>query len=113
MKEMGCYEISLGDTIGVGTPGKIVWDTPILVVVNLILCTDIHKSTVRSHLIISTFSFNNITLGSTGVGVYHTILPDGPRLLYNEGLPGRIVWDTPTPVLPSVISLKLKVLTIR
>ncbi len=22
MKDMGCYEISLGDTIGVGTPGK-------------------------------------------------------------------------------------------
>ena len=86
-----------------GTPGKIVWDTPVLVVVNLILCTDIHKSTVRSHLLVSTFSFNNITLGSTGVGVSHTILPDGPRLLYNEGLPGRIIWDTPTPVLLSVI----------
>ena len=108
MKEMGCYEISLGDTIGVGTPGKIV-----LVVVNLILCTNIHKSTVRSHLIVSTFSFNNITLGSTGVGVSHTILPDRPRLLYNEGLPGRIVWDTPTPVLRSAILSKVKVLTIR
>jgi len=23
MREMGCYEISLGDTIGIGTPGKI------------------------------------------------------------------------------------------
>ena len=22
LKELGCYEISLGDTIGVGTPGK-------------------------------------------------------------------------------------------
>jgi hydroxymethylglutaryl-CoA lyase len=22
MREMGCYEISLGDTIGIGTPGK-------------------------------------------------------------------------------------------
>lgn len=21
--EMGCYEVSLGDTIGVGTPGKV------------------------------------------------------------------------------------------
>ena len=108
MKEMGCHEISLGDTIGVGTPGKIV-----LVVVNLILCTDIHKSTVRSHLLVSTFSFNNITLASTGVGVSHIILPDGPRLLYNKASPGRIVWDTPTPVLPSVILSKVKVLTIR
>lgn len=73
MKEMGCYEISLGDTVGVGTPGKIIWDTPILVVINIILSTDIHKYTVRSHLIVSTFSFNNITLGSTGVGVFYVI----------------------------------------
>ena len=25
--EMGCYEVSLGDTIGVGTPGKV--ETPV------------------------------------------------------------------------------------
>lgn len=24
LKEMGCYEISLGDTIGVGTPGQLL-----------------------------------------------------------------------------------------
>ena len=51
MKEMGCYEISLGDTIGMGTPGKIVWHTLVLTVINLILRTNIHKSTVRSDLI--------------------------------------------------------------
>lgn len=25
LREMGCYEISLGDTIGIGTPGKICY----------------------------------------------------------------------------------------
>ena len=25
LKELGAYEISLGDTIGVGTPGKVVF----------------------------------------------------------------------------------------
>ena len=92
MKEMGCYEISLGDTIGVGTPGKIIWDTPILPVINMILGTNVHKSTMRSHLIVSTFSFNNITLGSTGL--VHAILPDRSTLLHNVGSPGWIIWNT-------------------
>ena len=73
--------------------------------------SDIHKSTVRSHLIVNTFTFNDITLGSTGVGVSHNILP-GDSSLYNSlGPSGKKIWDTPTPVLPSVILLKLKVLT--
>ena len=29
MKEMGCYEISLGDTIGAGTPGRLSGATPL------------------------------------------------------------------------------------
>ena len=27
LSNMGCYEISLGDTIGVGTPGRLQFDT--------------------------------------------------------------------------------------
>lgn len=28
LKNLGCYEISLGDTIGVGTPGILLQDPP-------------------------------------------------------------------------------------
>ncbi len=54
MKEMGCYEISLGDTIGVGTPGKEWSDRQVPSVIIITIGTMYEMlSTVTKHVPVS------------------------------------------------------------
>ena len=53
LKELGCYEISLGDTIGIGTPGIIIYYYILILLIEktkiMLDAVKIDKSMLASH----------------------------------------------------------------
>jgi len=86
--EMGCYEISLGDTIGVGTPIKT------LEMLNAVLsCIPVHKLAVHFHDTYGQALVNILTALQQGIAVVDSAVSGLGGCPYAKGASGNVATE--------------------